>query len=349
MGQPVSKQATTAPFENYHIHSAQMMQPPLVHGPHNGLAPVMYVNSDFNVDHDALPPSYQGPRQGGPRQEFYPPPGPNRPRPIDRPLPRRACGPPPRRGGGGGGGGGPGRGCGGGGGGGMDEMDFFEDDTFDFDPFAEDRQPRMYTREELGQGRAQELINDVRQRAQRAVEPAREQRYRAGPPRPPQQYQQPQQPQQPRITKHTTYVDEPAGYLPPNQARTQGYAQQGYSQQQQPVVIQAPQQQQQQQQSSQQPIVLTYDPATGAINQPAAQTQQQYAVQAAAPAAQPVMYAYQQPQQQQQPMVSYLQQPMAGYQQQPMAMAYPQMQGYMMPQMQNPAQPIVIPMQVHSG
>jgi len=330
MGQPVSKPATTAPFENYHIHTGQVIQPPPmnVQGP-----PVMYVNNDF-----APPPGPQGGYQG-PRQDMYPP---GRPRPMDnRPLPRRAYnGPPPSR---------RGPGCGGGrGGGDMDEMEFFDEEGFDFDPFAEDRQPRIYTREELNQpGRAQQLIDDVRQRAYRNVGQERAPRYRSAPPPearqqygpPPDARQQYGPPRQPRITKKTTYIDEPAGYVPPGQ--------QGYSQQQ-PVVIQAAPQQQQQQ-SSQQPIVLHYDPATGAIQQPAAQQpQQQYAVQAAAPAQPQVVYAYQQ--QQQQPATYAYQQP---YQQQvPMTMAYPQMQGmqqaYMMPQ-QNQGQPIVIPMQVHSG
>jgi hypothetical protein len=166
-------------------------------------------------------------------------------------------------------------------------------------------------------GLAGDMIEGMRQQR---IDPGRAQQYRTAPP--PQQAYQSQAPYQPRITKYTSYVNEPSGYAPPPQQQSLAY--------QPPAQQQAPQQS-----SGTQPTVIYYDPETGNI------TGGNHAVQ---------------PAQQQQPQViSY---PQGG--QQPQMFSFPgqqpgQQQGFVLPQglqgmmmMQQPApaqqaQPIVIP------
>jgi len=160
----------------------------------------------------------------------------------------------------------------------MDERNFFRDDDDDdydddddfinlpdlsnlkstqqnrsggFDPFVEN--PRMYTREQLEKGGARELIDNVRQRARKGVEPARKQNQ----PMPPQG--------NPKGKKGSQ----------PTQAPSQAYNI--------PIPIQPSAS------GGPQTIVIGYDPVTGAIHQP---TGNPTITQQASGTPQPIILAY---------------------------------------------------------
>jgi hypothetical protein len=256
MGQHPSKVMTT-PFPNFQANMGQqqgqvrhvnyMVEPipysedPRIYQADHPFPPApLFVNNDFVQ----LPPQSMDypdePRRGGYRRP---------PRGQRVPPPRRGdCNPPARRG--------RRRDD-------MDEMSFFrDDDDYDddddflnldfsdlkstrqdrqggFDPFVEN--PRLYTREQLENGGARELMDNVRQRARQRVEPARRQNDQARP-----------MPQR-------GHSRRPAGRQPPQNQNNEPQSQApgpGYKF----VPVQPG--------GAPQTIVIGYDHATGAIHQP---------------------------------------------------------------------------------